>query len=112
MLTFTKFRIRICVEPDGDQFYASCPDIGCIHASGSTQEEAKNNAVDAVRAYLDVSRKYGDPIPQAIVAYTSMFTPGQLFKTWATTLLSPKRKKYDEVFELGPVDNRLANQPS
>ena len=58
----TKFRIRIIVEPDGDEFHAYCPALKGLHTSGPTEEESPQNATDAAAAYLASLAKHGDPI--------------------------------------------------
>ncbi len=58
------FQVLIVVESDGDDaFYAHCPELGCIHASGETSEEAEKAAIEAVQSYLVMSIANGDPIP-------------------------------------------------
>jgi len=59
----TRFRIRIVVEPDGDEFHAYCPALNGLHTSGRTEEEAVENARDAAIAYIRSVIKHGDPIP-------------------------------------------------
>ena len=61
------FRVRVVVEQDGDDaFYAHCPELGCIHVSGDTPEEAEHAVAEAVKAYLTMSLANGDPIPIGI----------------------------------------------
>lgn len=58
------FRVHVVVEQDGeDAYYAHCPQLGCIHVSGETRDEAKQAVVAAVQTYLEMSLKNGDPIP-------------------------------------------------
>ena len=57
------FRVHIVVEEDGDAFYAHCPQLGCIHVSGETLEEAEQALISAVQVYLEMSLANGDPIP-------------------------------------------------
>lgn len=63
------FVIRVIVENDDGGFYASCPDLGCIQVYGDSRDEALTNAKDAVRAYLDMTMRHGDPIPAGIVRW-------------------------------------------
>ena len=44
--------VSIIIEPDGDSFHAYCPAFKGLHTCGDTEEEALNNAVQAVAAYL------------------------------------------------------------
>ena len=58
-----EFRIRVVVEPDGDEFHAYCPALKGLHTSGKTELEAVANARDAAEAYLKSLLIHGDPIP-------------------------------------------------
>jgi predicted RNase H-like HicB family nuclease len=58
------FRVQVVVEQDGDDaFYAHCPQLGCIHVSGETLQEAQEAVIAAVQVYLEMSFANGDPIP-------------------------------------------------
>ena len=61
------FNILICVEKDGDGFYAHCPSLKGLHVDGVTKEEALNNARVATMLYIQSLIKHGDPIPLQIV---------------------------------------------
>ena len=37
------FNVVICLEKDGDGFYAHCPSLKGIHVDGTTKEEALEN---------------------------------------------------------------------
>jgi len=60
-----RFEIGIIVEADGDAFYAHCPALPGLHVDGETEQEAIDNAKDAVIAYLQSMVKHGDPVPLA-----------------------------------------------
>ena len=47
-------RLSIIVEPDEDSFYAYCPELPEVHTCGETQEEATQNARNAIQAVLRV----------------------------------------------------------
>lgn len=48
-----RLRITIIVEPDGDGFHAFTPGMKGIHADGSTEQEAAEHAVEAIKLYLE-----------------------------------------------------------
>ena len=61
------FRVQIVIKEDGDDsLYAHCPQLGCIHVSAETVEEAKEAVCEATVAYLRMSMAHGDPIPIGI----------------------------------------------
>ena len=66
-ITEVTFRIDICVEADGDGYYAYCPALEGLHVGGDTLDEATQNAVDAAIAYVRSLMKHGDPIPLQVV---------------------------------------------
>lgn len=61
------FNILICVENDGDAYYAHCPALEGVHVDGETREEALENAKVAAVLYIKSLIKHGDPIPIQIV---------------------------------------------
>lgn len=63
------FQVLIVIEKDGAGYRATCPDLGCVHVYGDTQEEALSNARDAAECYLAMTMQNGDPIPVGIVAW-------------------------------------------
>ena len=58
-----RFTVDIVVEPDEDQFHAYVPALKGLHVGGDTEQEALENARDAVIAYLRSLIKDGEPIP-------------------------------------------------
>jgi len=46
------FEIDICVEDDGDSFYAYCPGLKGVHIDGETKEAAVKNAKIAIGLYI------------------------------------------------------------
>ncbi len=58
-----KLQVRIFVEPDGKAYYAYCPELDGVHIDGNTEEQAVNNCLDAIEAYLRTLLTHGDPIP-------------------------------------------------
>lgn len=63
-----EFRLTIVIEPDGDEFHAYCPALKGLHTSGKSQEEARQNAVDAAIGYLESMIKHNEPIPIGVAA--------------------------------------------
>ncbi len=62
-----KFKVRIIVEPDEDEYHAYCPALKGLHVPGKTVEEAFENAKEAVKLYLESLIEDGDPIPLGII---------------------------------------------
>jgi predicted RNase H-like HicB family nuclease len=56
------FRIFITQDEDG-VFVASAPSLPGCHSQGKSVEEATKNIKEAIRGWLAVAKKYGDPIP-------------------------------------------------
>lgn len=51
------------VEPDGDGWTASVPDLPCCFSDGATLEEAQVGIKEAVRLWLETARKKGWAVP-------------------------------------------------
>lgn len=62
-----KVKVRIEVEKDGDAFYAYCPDLKGVHVDGDTADEARQNAMLAVSAYVRSLVRHDEPIPLGIM---------------------------------------------
>lgn len=58
-----RVQIGIVVEPDDGGFHAYAPALPGLHTDGRTEEEAVQNAAEAVVAYLESMLKHGDPLP-------------------------------------------------
>lgn len=58
-----RVQIDIVVEPDDNGFHAYAPALPGLHTDGQTEEEAIQNAAEAVGAYLESMLKHGDPLP-------------------------------------------------
>ncbi len=48
-----KITVRICVERDGNGFYAYAPTLKGLHVGGDTEEEVLKNVEDGIILYLD-----------------------------------------------------------
>ena len=57
-----QFTIFIERQPEGE-YLVSVPTLPGCHTEGSTLEEAREMAADAIRAYCGSLRKHGEPIP-------------------------------------------------
>lgn len=62
-----KVQVRIEIEKDGDAFYAFCPDLKGLHVDGATEQEARQNAIEAVGAYMRSLVRHDEPIPVGII---------------------------------------------
>ncbi|MCY4379117.1 MAG: type II toxin-antitoxin system HicB family antitoxin [Candidatus Dadabacteria bacterium] len=58
-----KFRVHFCVEPDGDLYYAYCPELRGVHEEGETPEIALENARESARACIISILEHNDPLP-------------------------------------------------
>lgn len=56
--------VTICVERDGDGFYAYAPALKGLHVGGDTEEEALTNAKDGIILYLESLSDHGEPLPE------------------------------------------------
>lgn len=61
------FSIDICVEKDGDAYYAHCPALPGVHVDGETPKEALENAKVAVELYIKSLIAHRDPIPIQLI---------------------------------------------
>ena len=62
------FKIQVIVERDEGEYHAYCPALKGLHTSGTTQEEAYNNAIDAAIAYIETLIEDVNPIPIGVIA--------------------------------------------
>jgi len=62
-----KLSVPIIIEKDGDEYHAYCPVLKGLHTCGESEEEALENAKNAISAYLFSLIKHGDPIPLGII---------------------------------------------
>ena len=58
-----KFRVHFCVEPDGELYYAYCPELRGVHEEGETPEIALENARESARACIISILEHNDPLP-------------------------------------------------
>lgn len=62
-----QFTVVITEDPEEHGIYnASVPALPGCHTWGESEEEALQNAADAVETYLEASRAVGDPIPKEV----------------------------------------------
>jgi predicted RNase H-like HicB family nuclease len=98
-LKMLRVRVGIVVEQDDEQFHAFCPGLKGLHVGGATEEEALQNAKDAVYAYLCSLMKHNDPIPLGILEYEKEFSIPNIL----SHIFSKKPKQYTEDFEFAPA---------
>lgn len=55
--------VTICIEKDGDRFYAYSPTLPGFHVDGETEEELISVAKDGILAYLRSLIKHNEPLP-------------------------------------------------
>ena len=68
MITMLSVKVTFEITKEAkDSFFVTCPQIGCIFVHEETEEAAIKAAQDAVEAYVGMSLKHDDPIPQEIV---------------------------------------------
>ena len=59
-----KYEVLIYWGDEDEVFIAEVPELpGCM-AHGGTQEEALKNAQQAMQAWIETAREFGDPIPE------------------------------------------------
>jgi predicted RNase H-like HicB family nuclease len=71
------FHVTIVVEPDGDEYFAYCPDLPGVLMAGATPQEARENARVAAQLCLETMIEYGDPIPLGSPAGRKARQPGK-----------------------------------
>lgn len=95
-----KFRVRIVVEKDEQDFYAYCPDLKGVYATGESEQDALYNCASATSQHLQVMLE--NQLPISINCVDEIVQ-----ETWFETILralrnrqSEKRIVYSEVREL------------
>lgn len=58
-----RLQISVIVEPDEGGFHVFVPAFKGLHVDGATEDEALNNAAQAILVYLESLAKHGDPLP-------------------------------------------------
>lgn len=60
------YRYRVVFEEEPNGWYSvHCPTLKGCHSQGSTYEEALANIREAIAGWLEVSREFGDSIPES-----------------------------------------------
>jgi len=60
----TKYEIKIYWSNEDDCFIAEVPELpGCL-AHGKSQNDALDNAQQAIQLWIDTAKEFGDPIPE------------------------------------------------
>lgn len=60
------------IERDGEGYSVHFPDVPGCFTQGDTLEEARANASEALKEYLDVLRELGKPLPEPSTAVESI----------------------------------------
>ena len=58
-----KYELIIFWSNADEAFIAEVPELPGCSAHGSTQEDALQNAKEAIELWLETAREFGDPIP-------------------------------------------------
>lgn len=59
-----RYEIIIYWSSEDDAFIAEVPELAGCKSHGATQEEALENAKQAVQLWIDTAKEFGDPIPE------------------------------------------------
>jgi predicted RNase H-like HicB family nuclease len=59
-----KYEVIIYWSEEDQAFVAEAPELPGCAAHGATQKAALDNALDAIRLWLDTAKEFGDPIPE------------------------------------------------
>ena len=60
----SKYEVIIYWSREDDAFIAEVPELAGCAAHGDTQQQALQNAQEAISLWLDTAREFGDPIPE------------------------------------------------
>lgn len=63
MRTSLLLSVLVITEEDGTGFHSFAPALKGLHVDGSTQDEAFENAKNAIPVYLESLAKHNDPLP-------------------------------------------------
>lgn len=55
--------VFVVVEKDGDGFHAYAPALKGLHVDGETEDQALENAKEAIDVYLQSLQKHNEPLP-------------------------------------------------
>ena len=58
-----QYQAEIIIEPDDGGYHAFCTALKGLHTCGETRQEAENNAIYAVTAYIKSLIKHSEPVP-------------------------------------------------
>jgi predicted RNase H-like HicB family nuclease len=62
------FEVLFCIEKDGEEFHAFCPNLKGLHTSGRTEKEALENVKSAFEAYIESLLANHEPIPLTMIS--------------------------------------------
>ena len=58
-----QYQAEIEIEPDDGGYHAFCPSLRGLHTCGKTEQEARDNAIYAITAYVRSPIKHNEPVP-------------------------------------------------
>jgi predicted RNase H-like HicB family nuclease len=58
-----RLEISVIVAADEGSFHAYAPALKGLHVDGETEKEALDNAIEAIKVYLNSLEMHGDPLP-------------------------------------------------
>ncbi len=70
----TLYTYPITIEKEGNKYYAYSEDFPGVYGLGKTIEAAKRSILQAMRLYIEHSKKSGKPIPQPRTIYAETVT--------------------------------------
>lgn len=88
------FELTLIIEPDGDSFYAYCPDLEGLHVAAETESEACKAGLEAARVYLESLVKHGDPIPLRVAKRITRYSLAETCVNAWRGLFPPKQHIY------------------
>lgn len=63
MKAYVTLNVPVCIEKDGEGYYAYSPVFKGVHVDGDTKEDALKNAQVACELYIQSLLKHGDTVP-------------------------------------------------
>lgn len=94
--THQEITVTICVEKDGDGFFAYAPALDGLFVGGDTVEEVLTNAKDGIMLYLESLVEHGEPFPEGpdfmIKEYNDPITK-KISVTWPSQIMLGNKSK-------------------
>ena len=58
-----QYQVEVEIEPDDGGYHIFCPALKGLHTCGKTVQEARDNAIYAITAYVRSLIKHNEPVP-------------------------------------------------